>query len=362
MNIVEMILKLLSGGDTMSKIASLLGVGPDQAGKAVSAAVPTLLAALAGAASKPEGAASLANVLSKQDHGLLDNLSGFLSGGGAAAPQNTSLLSSLLGSGGSSQIGSVLSRFTGVGEGGTGKLLGLLAPIVLGAIGKQSTGLDAAGIASMLAGQKGNITSALPAGLGSLLSSALPSLSGLVGGASNAASSVGRTATRVTSGAAREAEAAGSSMMKWLIPLILLGLGIFFLPRMCSKVSESARTMKDKADEVVSVAGDSTKLIGSATGLIKDATATIAGITDEASAAAALPKLQGITTQLGGLYPLWAKLPAPVQKTISEALRPLIPRLREAAQPVLSMPVVGDKVRPALEEMLGQLNKLVPAT
>ena len=85
MNIVEMILKLLSSGDTLSKIASMLGMGQEQAGKAVSAAVPTLLAGLAEAASKPGGGAKLANVLAKQDQGVLDNLSGLFSGGGGAA-------------------------------------------------------------------------------------------------------------------------------------------------------------------------------------------------------------------------------------------------------------------------------------
>ena len=75
MNIVQMILKLLSSGDNLNKIASALGIGQEQAGKAVSAAVPTLLAALAGVASKPGGGADLANVLAKQDSGVLDNIS-----------------------------------------------------------------------------------------------------------------------------------------------------------------------------------------------------------------------------------------------------------------------------------------------
>ena len=61
MNIVQMILKLLSSSDVVSKIASALGISQEQASKAISAAVPTLLAALAGTASKPGGAADLAN-------------------------------------------------------------------------------------------------------------------------------------------------------------------------------------------------------------------------------------------------------------------------------------------------------------
>ena len=147
MNIVQMILKLLSGSDTLNKIASALGIGQEQAGKAVGAAVPTLLAALAGVASKPGGGADLANALAKQDSGVLDNLSSLFSGGGAApAQQSSKMLGSLLGGlGGNAmgQIGSVLSRFTGVNEGAINKLLGLLVPVVLGAIKKQSKGQDA---------------------------------------------------------------------------------------------------------------------------------------------------------------------------------------------------------------------------
>ena len=115
MNIIEMILKLLASGDTLSKMASALGIGQEQAGKAVSAAVPTLLAALAGAASKPGGGADIANVVAKQDQGVLDNLSSLFSGGGgaAAASKGSNILGSLLGGlggGALGQMGSGSSR------------------------------------------------------------------------------------------------------------------------------------------------------------------------------------------------------------------------------------------------------------
>ena len=366
MNIVQMILKLLSSGDNLKKIASALGIGQEQAGKAVSAAVPTLLAALAGVASKPGGGADLANVLAKQDSGVLDNISSLFSGGGAAASsKGSNILGSLLGGlggGALGQIGSVLSRFTGVNEGAINKLLGLLVPLVLGALKKQSKGQDAAGIASMLAEQKGNIASALPSGLGSLLSSAVPGLSSVLGEASSAASSAARTATTEVRGAAREAQAAGSSVMKWLIPLLLLVLAFFLLPMMCRKAPETAPVVKEKPAEAIPAQDVGTKLISDATGLIKDATDSVASIKDEASATAALPKLKDITTKLGELQSQWAKLPQPLQKTVSDALRPLIAKLREAAQPVLALPVVGAKVKPIVDEMLGQLDKLIGAT
>ena len=363
MNIVQMILNLLSSSDVVSKIASALGISQEQVSKAISAAVPTLLAALAGTASKPGGAADLANAAAKQDAGVLNNLSSLFSGGGAAATsQGSNLLGSLLGGGAVGQIGSVLSRFTGVNETAINKLLGFLAPVVLGAIKKQSKGLDGASIANMLAEQKGNIASALPSGLGSLLSSAVPGLSSVLGGTSRAASSVAKTATAEVRGAARETTAAGSSVMKWLIPLLLVILAFFLLPKMCRTAPETAAVVKETSPTPAATpaAVDSTKFISDATGLIKDATDSIATIKDEASATVALPKLQDITGKLGALQSQWAKLPQPLQNTVGDALRPLIAKLREAVQPVLALPVVGDKVKPVVDELLAQLTKLLP--
>ena len=95
--------------------------------------------------------------------------------------------------------------------------------------------------------------------------------------------------------------------------------------------------------------------------MIKDATQNVSSITDEATAAAALPKLQDITAKLGGLKTLLAKLPASQQKNVGDALRPLIAKFREVVQPVLALPIVGAKVKPVVDELLGQLDKLVAA-
>ncbi|MGB7792240.1 MAG: hypothetical protein WBL39_13620 [Terrimicrobiaceae bacterium] len=73
MNIIEMMLKLLSSGDTLSKIASMLGGGQEQEGKAVSAAVQTLLAGLAEAASKAGAGAKVKPVVDEL-LGQLDKL------------------------------------------------------------------------------------------------------------------------------------------------------------------------------------------------------------------------------------------------------------------------------------------------
>ena len=96
MNIVQMILKLLSSGDTLGKIASALGIGQEQAGKAVGAAVPTLLAALAGVASKP-GGELISPTRWQSKTPACSTTSPVFSGGGAAAAPQGPYAGSLLG-------------------------------------------------------------------------------------------------------------------------------------------------------------------------------------------------------------------------------------------------------------------------
>lgn len=376
MNIIEIIMKLLGSGDTISKIASLLGVGQDQAGKAVGAAVPSILAGLMGAASKPEGAGLLASILGKQDSGLLDNIGGLLGSGAEAGVGSSNPLSSLLGGSGLGAIAGALGKFTGLGDSGSGKLLGMLTPVVLGAVGKASSGLDAGGIANMLLGQKSNITSALPSGLGSLLGSAVPGLSNFLGDATGAASqaasaatgaaqAAARTATAAAQQATHQAEKATSSIGKFLIPLLIAGAALFLLPKMCSKAGDKAVDAAKGAKEAVAGAAaavtDSTAFAGDLSNILSTATEAIGTIKDEASATAALPKLQELTAKLGGLKALWSKMPAAAQSVVGSQINPLIAKLREAIQPVLALPVVGDKVKPIADEMLAALAAFAPA-
>lgn len=379
MNIVEIITKLLGSGDTLSKIAALLGIGEDQAGKAVGAAVPSLLAGLIGATSKPEGASQLAGLLSQQAPNALDDVGSVLTSGASAGLGDGNPLSSLLGSAGLGQLSRVISKFTGVNEATVGKLMGMLAPMVLGVLGKQAKGLDAGGLTSLLSGQASHISSALPSGLGNMLSSAVPSLGSVLGNAGAAASSAvqagtaaaagaARQAEAAAAGAARQAEAAASPLKKLLIPLILAVLAFFLVQKMCRKAPEVANQATAAAGQAAAAAGaavdgmaDQLKFTGDVTGLIKDATTAVGTIKDEAGATAALPKLKDISTKLAGLKPMWSKLPAPAQKAVADSLRPLIEKLREAVKPVLALPVVGASLKPVVDEVLTALDGFAPA-
>ena len=160
-SLMEMLAGQLSGGN-LDQLGSALGTDRDQTGKAVSAALPMLLGALSRNATKGEGAQSLNRALEKDHDGsLLDNLSGFLGQGNTSS--GDAILKHVLG-GKRQTVETGLSQSTGLGSDGTGKLLAMLAPVVMGALGKQrkEQNLDASGLASMLGQERESITKQVP--------------------------------------------------------------------------------------------------------------------------------------------------------------------------------------------------------
>jgi Bacterial protein of unknown function (DUF937) len=85
------------------------------------------------------------------------------------------MLASLVSGQDQNAITKAIAEFTGLEEGSSGSVLGILTPIIMGTIAKHqsATGsLDANGIANLFASQKDNIAAALPSGFRSLLSGA----------------------------------------------------------------------------------------------------------------------------------------------------------------------------------------------
>lgn len=163
---MDSILGLLTrqlGGQTTSTLSKQVGADPESTDKVVSAALPLLLAALARNAQKPDGAAALAGALDRDHDGsVLNNVSGFLSGDTAMSAGNA-ILKHVLG-GRRRNVESALSKTSGVDMSLIVKLLPLLAPIVLGALGKakREEGLDAGGLATMLGGERKRVESGMP--------------------------------------------------------------------------------------------------------------------------------------------------------------------------------------------------------
>lgn len=157
--------------ELIGKLASATGIDPTQAQKATEASVPAILGALMNLAGQPGGARQIADTVSAQSPGFLGSLANSMGGLGQIADKGSSTLSSLIGGNMLNTIASSVGRFAGIGEGAAQTMVGLVGPIVMGALGRQqrAEGLDASGLGRLLAAQKDNIASAIPPGLSSML-------------------------------------------------------------------------------------------------------------------------------------------------------------------------------------------------
>jgi len=156
------------GDEAVNEISQSVGADSSLVSTAISAALPHILNGLANNAATPEGADSLNGALDQHDGSVLDNLGGLagmiFGGRQAADPQADAggILSHILG-GSQGPVAQDVSSKSGLQIGQVAQILMMLAPIVMGYLGrqKQDQGLDANGISSIL----GNLlTSGQPAG------------------------------------------------------------------------------------------------------------------------------------------------------------------------------------------------------
>ena len=137
------------GPDMIQQMSGAIGADPSATANAVNLAIPALLGGLSQNAAQPQGAAALDSALNQHDGSILDNLGGMLGGGGGAG-------GGALGGIGGAILGHIFGGRRGSVEQGVGRasgldaaqvaqLLAMLAPIVMGVLGrmKQSKGLDA---------------------------------------------------------------------------------------------------------------------------------------------------------------------------------------------------------------------------
>jgi outer membrane protein OmpA-like peptidoglycan-associated protein/uncharacterized protein YbjQ (UPF0145 family) len=194
--------------DIIKKAAAFNGESESAVTKALSAAVP---AALAGIINKAEGSGVDAVIgLAKNafNSGILSNLASTFSHEGGGVPSYApSLLTGLFGN----KYGSLangLSAFAGTKGTTSASLLGSVVPVALGLLGKHVTesNMPSANVANLLNGIRNEVTTAVPAGFD------LHNLIGLQSGA---------PASQVV-----EQTQSGN---KWLLPLLLLLLGVIAL-------------------------------------------------------------------------------------------------------------------------------------
>jgi hypothetical protein len=149
MSIIDVLSSQL-GPETVQAISRQLGVDPATAQQAIAAAVPMLTGGLARNAAQPGGAAAIQQAVTRDHDGsLLDDVAG----------------------GNQNRAAAGLSQATGLDMGKAAQLLMMLAPLVMGALGRHANqnGLDAGGISDILQSSHAQAQAQAPAGLGGIL-------------------------------------------------------------------------------------------------------------------------------------------------------------------------------------------------
>ena len=148
-----------NGQQAVEQISQSVGADSSMVNSAVQMALPMIIGALSQNASQPQGAEALSNALQNDHDGsILDNIGGLITG--AQQADGGGILGHILGQK-QTAAADQISQQTGLNSGQVMQILLMLAPIVMGYLGKQKReqGLDAGGLSNMLGQQQQQIQS-----------------------------------------------------------------------------------------------------------------------------------------------------------------------------------------------------------
>ena len=250
-NIIDIIQGQL-GPALITRLAAQLQESESKISKAISGLLPVVFGGIANNSTHP---AILDAVTGDHHSALLGNLQEST----AASPTITTVVSGILGEN-TNNILNTISEFSGISTTSAGNLLNVVTGAVIGSIGKYAAdhNMERAEIPTLLDSQKAALASMMPAGLSS---SALDMDTKIVQSASSA-SSPSNTPVSEQESTARITRAGhthlppnpdnneGGSVLKWLIPLILLILAAWFLWKQCDN-SDTTITENTAADSIM---------------------------------------------------------------------------------------------------------------
>jgi len=157
--------------DFISKASGLLKESPEGIRSGLKGAIPTVLMGVVNRGSTKEGASSLLQMVQDDgyDAGVPSNYLSHFSGGETSeryVRKGQDAVSMMFGS----QLGSITNRLagnTGISSGSVSKLMGLVAPIVMGVVGSKvkKQGWDATSLSSYLSGQRSSLKSMMSPGV-----------------------------------------------------------------------------------------------------------------------------------------------------------------------------------------------------
>lgn len=156
MDLMDLLQGQLSGGMIDQLASNLGGADKQQTEAAANGIISTLMGALSKNASSPEGAGLLSAALDRDHDGsILDDVLGMVTGSSQASNpkmvNGAGILKHVLGGKQNNAI-EMISKMSGLAGGQTGNLMAMLAPMVMGALGKtkKQQGLDPSGLTGLL--------------------------------------------------------------------------------------------------------------------------------------------------------------------------------------------------------------------
>lgn len=160
------------GSEQVDQIASQLGASREQTESAIGMALPTLLGSVARKADDDQALAEIDKSLADHDGSVFDQLGSLLGGnaGSASGLQafggTGDLLGSILG-GRQNKVEQGIGKASGMSGTQVASLLAMLAPLVMGAIGKKkrADNMDLGGLSGMLKGEKDTMEKQATGGL-----------------------------------------------------------------------------------------------------------------------------------------------------------------------------------------------------
>ncbi len=157
-SISDLVAQALSGN--MSEISNKIGADPQQTEKAISAALPTMIGALSRKAEGDDGGGLMGMLDRDGDGSALDDLAGFIGGGGHESRGNQ-VLDGLFG-GKRNRVENAVGQASGLSADQSGMLMKMLGPLVMGALmkkagGSSGGGLDMGSLVNMMQGERQEI-------------------------------------------------------------------------------------------------------------------------------------------------------------------------------------------------------------
>jgi len=353
--------------ELISRVATQLGAPQGAVQKGVGAAAPAIVSAILGATRSDSGMVAFSDALSQSSSQTDAEFASSLDARfRSVAETGGEALASVIGGGQMGVLASKLRDFAGLPEGSAGAMLGVVSSALMRNLGNVAAerGLDGRALVSALNSEKSAIAQALPADFAKTLQGA-----GLIEAISDQLRPVApqpveheprpaqvRPAEHRAAASVRSepVQPQGRPWWHWVAGLAALGLLIWFgssLLRGTPKEAVVVEPIKDMVTAAPAAIPDASAAAKTATALVERLGTALDGITDEASARAAVPALGTIRDDLAGLQTVSGALPADGRTAVQGVLTAALPTLKTATDRLLGNTGIAAIIKPVLDEI-----------